>query len=92
MQNTPITVINTSIADIPSVMDIISASVPRLFTQEYAEMIHSGALPPSQWPILAVIRMSDLDNSTLDQDHDQCGLYVMREKAIQLVHKYRGTR
>ncbi|KAG0088434.1 hypothetical protein BGZ92_006171 [Podila epicladia] len=63
-----------------------------LFTQEYDEMICSGALPPSQWPILTVIRMSDLDNSSLDQDQDQCGLYVMREKAIQLIHKYQGTR
>lgn len=92
LQDTPIAVINTSRMDVLPVMDIISASVPRLFTQEYAEMILSGSLPPSQWPILAVIRMSDLDNSTLDQDHDQCGLYVMREKAIELVHKYRGTR
>ncbi|KAF9384192.1 hypothetical protein CPC16_008526 [Podila verticillata] len=91
LQNMPITVINTSRVDVLPVMDIISASVPRLFSQEYAEMILSGALPPSQWPILAVIRMSDLNNSTLDQDYDQCGLYVMREKAIELVHKYRGT-
>ncbi|KAF9300613.1 hypothetical protein BGZ74_007696 [Mortierella antarctica] len=74
------------------VMDIISTSVPSLFTQEYAEMICSGALPPSQWPILAVIRMSELDNTSLDQDQDQCGLYVMHKKAIQLVHKYQGTR
>ncbi|KAG0340374.1 hypothetical protein BG000_000065 [Podila horticola] len=74
------------------VMDIISTIVPSLFTQEYAEMILSGALPPSQWPILAVIRLSELDNSSLDQNQDQCGLYVMREKAIQLVHKYQGTR
>ncbi|KAG0025798.1 hypothetical protein BGZ81_006841 [Podila clonocystis] len=92
LQNTPIAVINTSsIAALP-VVDIISTSVPSIFAQDYAEMILSGALPPSQWPILAVIRMSGLDNSSLDQDQDQCGLYVMREKAIQLVHKYKGSR
>ncbi|KAF9333183.1 hypothetical protein BG006_003922 [Podila minutissima] len=74
------------------VMNIISTSVPSLFTQEYAEMICSGALPPSEWPILAVIRMSELDNTSLDQDQNQCGLYVMHKTAIQLVHKYQGTR
>lgn len=92
LQNTPITVIDASSTVTLPVMDIISTIVPSLFTQKYAEMILSGALPPSQWPILAVIRLSELDSSSLDQNQDQCGLYVMREKAIQLVHKYQGTR
>ncbi|KAG0324888.1 hypothetical protein BG004_003344 [Podila humilis] len=74
---------------------IVSAEVPRRFFQDYGDKIRSGAIRSSDWPYLVVLQhliVPESSDDTQDLTVDQCQLYAMRGKAIQLVHNYKGAK
>ncbi|KAG0301846.1 hypothetical protein BGZ98_008004 [Dissophora globulifera] len=78
----------------PTTLGILSATVPAQFFAAYQDILDTEDISPSEWPILAVLRMCDPSavDSGEEFERDQCGLYAIRGDAIELVHEYQVTK
>ncbi|GJJ70802.1 hypothetical protein EMPS_03152 [Entomortierella parvispora] len=72
---------------------IVTATVPSNFLQTFngGSQATSGTLPASQWPIFICLGVKSGASYHLENEYDQCALFIMNGSKIELVHKYRGT-
>lgn len=73
---------------------IVTATVPRKFLQTFngGSQATTGALAASQWPIFICLGVKSGPSYHLENEHNQCALFLMNGSKIDLVHTYRGTR
>jgi len=73
---------------------IVTATVPSKFLQTFngSSQATTSTLPASRWPIFICLGVKSGASYRLENEHDQCALFLMNGSRIELVHKYRGTR